>query len=99
MSWKRKLYYTLSPRLRRVARRLYYFPIDLAESLSGKRDPMIPPRGRIFIGPGDFRELGQKLVSDFTRYGHLKPSDRVLDIGCGIGRIAIPLTKFIGKEG
>jgi SAM-dependent methyltransferase len=99
MSWKRKLYYTLSPKLRRVARRLYYLPIDFAESISGKRDPMVPPRGKIFIGPGDFEKLGQKLVSDFQAYGHLKPSDRVLDIGCGIGRIAIPLTRFIDPKG
>jgi ubiquinone/menaquinone biosynthesis C-methylase UbiE len=99
MSWKRKLYYALSPKLRRRARRLYYFPVDLIEGLSGKRDELTPPRGKIFIGPGDFRKLGEKLVSDFIAHGHLKPDDRVLDIGCGIGRIAIPLTKYLSKKG
>jgi SAM-dependent methyltransferase len=99
MSWKRKLYYALSPKLRRTARRIYYLPIDLIEGLTGKRDAMIPPRGKIFIGPGDFKKLGEKLVSDFIRHGNLKPDGRVLDIGCGIGRIAIPLTSYLNPQG
>ncbi len=99
MNWKRRLYYALSPQLRRVARRLYYYPVDVWEGLTGKRDSMTPPRGRIFIGPGDFKKLGEKLVSDFTRYGGLQPHHNVLDIGCGIGRIAIPLTKLINEKG
>jgi len=99
MSWKRKLYYALNPKLRRVARRLYYYPIDVFEGLTGKRDALTPPKGKIFIGPGDFRQLGEKLVSDFALYGGLKPTDRVLDIGCGIGRIAIPLTRYLNTQG
>lgn len=93
------MYYALSPQLRRVVRRLYYFPIDLYEGLSGQRDAITPPKGRIFIGPGDFKFLGEKLKNDFIKYGGLQANHHVLDIGCGIGRIAIPLTKYLHQEG
>ena len=99
MNWKRKVYYALNPKLRRVLRRAYFFPIDLWEGISGKRDSITPPKGKIFIGPGDFKRLGEKLKGDFIRYGGLKSDHHVLDIGCGIGRIAIPLTSYIDNNG
>lgn len=85
--------------MRRWSRSVYYWPIDVFEGLSGKRDSITPPKGKIFIGPGDFKALGEKLRSDFIQYGGLQPHHKVLDIGCGIGRIAIPLTKYIDKNG
>lgn len=99
MNWKRKLYYAMGPRMRRLARRLYYWPVDVYEGLSGKRDAITPPKGMIFIGPGNFKALGEKLKTDFIRFGGLKPEHHVLDIGCGIGRIAIPLTTYLDKTG
>lgn len=85
--------------MRRVARRVYFWPVDFYEGLIGKRDKMTPPKGKIFIGPGDFKYLGEKLLSDFKKYGGLQPSHHVLDIGCGIGRIAIPLTAYLDNRG
>ena len=35
----------------------------------------------------DFRASGDAILSELVRYGGLKPADRVLDIGCGNGRI------------
>lgn len=99
MNWKRKIYYALNPKLRRTLRRAYYWPVDLWEGLSGQRDEITPPKGKIFIGPGNFKALGEKLRSDFIQYGGLQPQHRVLDIGCGIGRIAIPLTSYINQDG
>ncbi len=60
---------------------------------------MIPPRSMIFIGDGDFENIGQEFKSYFIELAHLQPSDRVLDVGCGIGRMAIPLTTYLSKEG
>ena len=31
----------------------------------------------------------------FVKYGGVKPSDRVLDVGCGSGRMALPLTRYL----
>jgi ubiquinone/menaquinone biosynthesis C-methylase UbiE len=35
----------------------------------------------------------------FIEKADLKPTDRVLDVGCGLGRMAVPLTKYLSKEG
>ena len=35
----------------------------------------------------------------FIRFGKLEPDDRVLDVGCGIGRMAVPLTRYLSKAG
>lgn len=95
----RKIYYLFRPKARRILRRLYYLPLDIFEIIFKKRNPLVPPRGKIFIGSGDFEEQGSKIVQQLINYGNLQPSSRVLDIGCGIGRVAIPLTKYLSKDG
>jgi SAM-dependent methyltransferase len=69
--------------------------IDLRLWLTGKSDPELPPLRMRFVGMGDFREIGEELAGLLVRYGGLRPADRVLDIGCGIGRVAIPLTRIL----
>ena len=96
---KRQLYYFFPPNIRLLARRLYYFPSDLIDIVTGKRDRMLPPRGMIFIGPGDFKKIGESYLRRFIELAGLKPEHRILDVGCGIGRIAIPLTKFLNSKG
>ena len=59
------------------------------------RDPLVPPRSLIFVGAGDFRAIGKEFQNYFLALGGLKPSDTILDVGCGIGRMAIPLTGFL----
>ncbi len=96
---KRELYYKLGPRFRRVARRIYYFPVDLYDSLTGKRNNLTPPKGRVFIGSGDFKSQGNRILQQMNELGGLKPDDRVLDVGCGIGRLAVPLTQYLSANG
>ena len=81
--------------LRNKLRRLYYFPVDAANYLLGKRDPLTPPRGMMFVGRGDFRETGEEYLETFVALGGLTPNDRVLDVGCGIGQMAVPLTAYL----
>jgi SAM-dependent methyltransferase len=69
--------------------------IDLRLFATGKSDPELPPLRLPFVGIGDFRSVGESLVKLLVEVGGLRASDRVLDIGCGIGRVAIPLTKFL----
>lgn len=96
---KRLLYYLLPARMRMIARRIYFLPIDLFESLTGKRPAGIPPRGMIFVGYGDYVRQGQKFLEYFRKYGNLQPHHKVLDVGCGIGRMAYPLTTFLSADG
>jgi SAM-dependent methyltransferase len=99
MSLFRRLYYVLPPSLRFVARRLYYLPIDVWETLSGRRDPLTPPRGMIYTGSGDFRAQGARMAAIFQQYAGLEPQHRVLDVGSGIGRIAAALTGVLKGGG
>jgi SAM-dependent methyltransferase len=59
----------------------------------------VPPREMIFCGDGDFRAIGAEFLGHFVRLGDLRATDRVLDIGCGIGRMAVPLTQFLSEGG
>lgn len=95
----RKLYYSFSPSLRFLARRIVYLPIDLYETLFRSRNRMVPPRGLIFIGSGDFVEQGNRLRDLVIKYTGLKPDGKILDIGCGIGRLAVPLTGYLDEAG
>jgi len=67
--------------------------------LSKQQDELIPPRARISTYRDNFRKIGEEFLRYFIEFGNLKPDERVLDVGCGIGRMAIPLTKYMGKKG
>ncbi|MBP2298995.1 class I SAM-dependent methyltransferase [Azospirillum picis] len=55
----------------------------------------VPPPELHFIGDGDFRAIGAEFLRHFVRLGGLRPHHRVLEIGCGVGRMALPLTQYI----
>ena len=48
-----------------------------------------------FVGAGDFRAVGEEMVKLLTSVGGLQADDRVLYIGCGAGRVALPLTRLL----
>ena len=88
----RKFYYFLSPSSRYLIRRIIYFPTDLIASF---KNELRPPRGMIYTGSKDFIQQGRDWKDLFIQYGHLLPDHHVLDIGSGIGRIALGLLPFL----
>lgn len=60
---------------------------------------MVLPRSKIFIGGGDFKQTGNDFRKLFIELGGLKPTHRVLDIRCGIGLMASPLTTYLKNGG
>lgn len=97
--WLRTFYYLLGPKQRRQARRLYYFPVDFFENILGRRQPLVPPRGLIFTGRGDYVATGDLLLAQMKDHCGLQSRHRVLDVGCGIGRMARPLAGFLSPPG
>lgn len=94
----RKLYYLLPAALRLKVRRLVFMPFDFFDSITGKRPAGVPPRGMVFVGYGDYVKQGEKFLGYFRDLCGLQPNHHVLDIGCGIGRMAYPLTRYLNKD-
>lgn len=67
----------------------------LVASIRQNRFLPVPPPELRFIGDGEFLEVGAEFLRWFVRLGGLAPQERVLDIGCGVGRMAIPLTQYL----
>ena len=86
--------------IRPIVRRIYYFSVDTIDLLLGRRDGLTPPERMIFVGAaGDFKKIGEEFLRYFIELGDLKSNERVLDVGCGIGRMAVLLTKYLDKRG
>ncbi|MCW2959085.1 MAG: class SAM-dependent methyltransferase [Solirubrobacterales bacterium] len=72
---------------------------DLRDRASRRRGPLVPPRRLDLLSHSDFVLTGDEFLHLFTEYGGLRSTDRVLDVGCGLGRMARPLAGFLSGEG
>jgi SAM-dependent methyltransferase len=76
-----------------------YAPIDFIAWVSAKHGRVIPPRGLRFVGAGDFVATGIEFRDLLIEQCHLGSDSKIVDVGCGIGRLAIPLTKVLSQHG
>jgi SAM-dependent methyltransferase len=83
--------------VRRVLRNSQGAILDLIDSARGLDLP--PHRLRGFVGDGDFTSTGEQHLRYFVEYGKLRPEQKVLDVGCGVGRMALPLTRYLSPQG
>jgi SAM-dependent methyltransferase len=85
--------------VRWMLRRVWFLPSDVAGL--GRSGPLpVPPASTIFTGSvDDFVASGEALVSRLVETAGLAPDSVVLDMGSGMGRLALALLPFLGPAG
>lgn len=83
----------------RALRSLQLRLLDAADRARGRGDPLVPPRRLDFVGDSDFRATGDEFMRYFVDLVGLERKERVLDVGCGIGRLARPLAAYLQPPG
>lgn len=57
-----------------------------------------PPDLQAYVGPGPYHKVGREFLRYLINLCGLHPHEAVLDIGCGSGRMAVPLTKYLNND-
>lgn len=83
--------------LRKFNQRCEIYMLDAADSLLGRRQPLVPPRWLNHNGTSF--QAADEIVDMVKAYAGLTPTSAVLDLGCGIGRLAYGLTKMLEPQG
>jgi SAM-dependent methyltransferase len=95
-------------RLRRLTRDAIIpaaaFVGDIVDVVFRRREDLVPPRPlRSLVGSAaDWRDhvaSGEEFVGYFRDLCGLAPDEAVLDVGCGSGRMAVPLTRYLKPAG
>ncbi len=70
--------------------------------LFGANASLVPPLDRMHDGPVGydiFKENGDEFLRYYVQLCSLRPDEKILDVGSGIGRKTIPLTKYLNQQG
>lgn len=90
----------LPRQLRWFLRKAYLAPIDIADRLLGRHDSDLPSKAGTFTGAvHDFAASGEALVAALREVAGMTASSHVLDVGCGVGRLALPTSRFLDADG
>lgn len=88
--------------VRRQLRTVYHHLSDRLGTALNQRDSLIPPLRLVTVdGSRDVREfvfMGEAMSRWLIELG-LQSTDRVLDLGSGVGRVGIPLAKYLQPPG
>ena len=69
------------------------------ESYQNTGAAVLPDDFNARIGDGDYVAIGTEFLRLLVEHSGLKPEAQVLDIGCGLGRVAQPLKHFLAPGG
>jgi SAM-dependent methyltransferase len=98
MGYLARISYLVRTQITRLLRNAHATYVDLRLFAAGKADPRLPPMRLRFVGSGDFVEIGCEMLAVLVTYGNLPRHARILEIGCGVGRVALPLTTYLGAD-
>lgn len=87
--------------VKKVLKYGYHSMLDFKDVVTGKRDPNLPPKRLNFVGSEEFLKVSREFFGYFTdpQIGAVKPEDQILDIGSGVGRMAIPFLTYLNQAG
>jgi SAM-dependent methyltransferase len=86
--------------LRWWLRAAYLAPIDALDRLRSDDSVAAPPRAHNFSGAAiDLQANGAGLIAALEEVAGLTPASRVLDVGCGMGRLAMAMAGYLGPTG
>lgn len=75
-------------------------PVDYVSKLINGEKELPPLYLRRYVGPlMSFRTSGAEFTAYLKLIGHLLPNERVLDIGCGCGLMALNLAEYLDTQG
>jgi ubiquinone/menaquinone biosynthesis C-methylase UbiE len=63
--------------------------------------PLVPDVEAMFDGPPtleEFKTNGEDFLRIYKEIAHLQPNEKMLDVGCGIGRKTLPLTQYLNEH-
>jgi ubiquinone/menaquinone biosynthesis C-methylase UbiE len=63
--------------------------------------PLVPGVEDMFDGPQsmeEFKRNGDEFLEIYTQVCGLQPDEKMLDVGCGIGRKTLPLTQYLNEN-
>lgn len=101
--WIKKRYDSIPESFKSVLRESLYFGTDLFDEVQGKRTTLTPPaRLRCQVGPflnADYYwSTAEEFLGYFKELSSLKPTEEVLDIGCGCGQMAAKLSEYLDQN-
>lgn len=76
--------------------------------LFGDLAPLVPAVDDMFEGPQGlgivnglkvFKANGEEFLNIYKEVCSLRPDEKMLDVGCGIGRKTLPLTRYLSRRG
>lgn len=75
-------------------------PLDYFSRLLNDKKDLPPLHLRRYVGPlGGFESSGAEFMSYLRLLAELRPEERVLDIGCGCGQMALQLERYLNDKG
>lgn len=63
------------------------------------QNELVPPERLVLRIGGGFENVGNEFFRYFIDLCGLKSYERVLDVGCGVGRMAVPLMDYLDESG
>ncbi|MDM8541020.1 class I SAM-dependent methyltransferase [Desulfococcaceae bacterium HSG9] len=91
MSYKQRLI-ELGKQNKLILRLLFYYYCYLNKDLT-------PPQLFNYVGGEEFLRLGKGYFDLIKNHGGVKPDHKILDIGCGIGRVALHFIDYLDENG